>query len=1535
MRNRWMVSVLTPVHHTPISLLERAFSSLRDQSFGFENIQWVVLLHNCTDDYARQAVKLLDGYPNIRICSVNKEGTGVSFARNHTLSGAEGRYVFFLDSDDEMMPNCIEDTVSAMEEARACTAIYTAEAVSETGVSYYWTDLDPALGSAVYEKGDQRIADAMCISGMTLWTRCYRRDFLAQANCSFDEDLNFGEDYLFNIEATGKAERVCLLPALCGYRYYVNIGMTKGMLGEADRHFSLETDKRQGGEGTGLFLIRLYHAGLKQGLGLNNVMCKLIALFGRLYLFSGLPDEMKQSFVHTVSGLISILKPPVTRWHEKQAELDKDYSFIQSLASMYPQKKQPVIFVFVNPAWGHAGPLLGVIRGLAGRGFHVRVYSGKEVAEQVENTGAVCICNDRLFDAIDIPYSAALGHFKWIEYARRMDDVIGREILAWQPVLAVVDASAVWGRLLALKYGLKTVFSSATMMMSDDTRIYWQPLMDELAADTDSINERLRELHSEGFPTCDLESLYRIGRDEDRIVYCSKTVQPCAESFDPGHVFYAGYSRLLPEKTDWQDRAPSGKSAKRPLIYVTLGTVSSINIWFFRSCIAAFAGMDADVVMAVWKNIDMKMLGDIPPNMQVNRVVDQAEILSRADVAVFHAGMNTLSDCLLMGVPVVAYPNFGDQPGNGRRIEELKAGIVIGDHRPETIRDAVEIILTDSAYRRNAKTLGDDMRSYGGGEQAAEWIVSKARDISAVRKEELRILGRCAAGWVHMSGKEQRRQVIYMAVETGDRINADALEKALADTAAHFPVIQECLVKLNEEYYCARSSYPLAVGLYTGERKIGDSGNGWHSFDVSIDNTRIILCADHAIMDGQALMQVTDHIIYRYDQYAGVCREGRPEAVSRGYGKDEDLFALPCEGETFPVRGFTTGAYQPSFAKEELSKLREFIVPTEQVLTLCRELAASPAVLFTLLLYEAIDRCADAGRKEHIVAALPIDYRKALKLTDNIRTAAFSMLVDLDSDEWADMDFKDRAKILRRRISEHTDARFARGWVRFYKDFVILLNRQLLLGSGKKREFDAYTFMLSYLRPSPCGVYAGKEVVFAGVSVPNDFTMVEYNGSFHLFFRAFDAERFPSSFTETFKAHGFDVKMKDTDGVNVTSTPPCIITRELPPAVFVFVSPAYGHVTPLLALIGELVRYGFMVRVYTGGEMRERIERTGAVCISFDAWYDRLTIPEYAAYGFLRMLELAESMEETVELDVRTFQPRFAVVDTLSIWGKLLAEKNGLKIVLSSATQIMNIFTISEDWRLFFKKLEPYEERMEQMLHKLAGKGFRKHTILSLLCPGKEEDCVAYIPLSLQGQPDTIDQRRVFFAGYSREIPGGRDHKTDPGRSGRPLIYVTMGTVVSHSPRFFRNCMKALGDMEADVVIAVWNYIDIGMLGEIPQNITLKRVVNQEEILSKADAAIFHAGLNTITDCLLLGVPMVVYPTVADQFGNAKRVEETGTGVCIGDDKPDTIREALVTVLTNPSYRRKTAEIAKEMRSMGGAKRAAKWIVGRMGCHEI
>ena len=83
-------------------------------------------------------------------------------------------------------------------------------------------------------------------------------------------------------------------------------------------------------------------------------------------------------------------------------------------------------------------------------------------------------------------------------------------------------------------------------------------------------------------------------------------------------------------------------------------------------------------------------------------------------------------------------------------------------------------------------------------------------------------------------------------------------------------------------------------------------------------------------------------------------------------------------------------------------------------------------------------------------------------------------------------------------------------------------------------------------------------------------------------------------------------------------------------------------------------------------------------------------------------------------------------------------------------------------------------------------------------------------------------------------------------------------------------------------------------------------------------------------DCLLLGVPMTVYPTLADQLANAKRVEETGTGIRITDHRPDTIRKAVSALLTDASYRERAVAMGEHMRALGGGKKAAAWIVDRM-----
>ena len=53
-------------------------------------------------------------------------------------------------------------------------------------------------------------------------SRVYDRAFLKENGIHFDEEVPFAEDYLFNINAYSKAQRVVYLPQTIGYHYYIN-----------------------------------------------------------------------------------------------------------------------------------------------------------------------------------------------------------------------------------------------------------------------------------------------------------------------------------------------------------------------------------------------------------------------------------------------------------------------------------------------------------------------------------------------------------------------------------------------------------------------------------------------------------------------------------------------------------------------------------------------------------------------------------------------------------------------------------------------------------------------------------------------------------------------------------------------------------------------------------------------------------------------------------------------------------------------------------------------------------------------------------------------------------------------------------------------------------------------------------------------------------------------------------------------------------------------------------------------------------------
>jgi long-chain acyl-CoA synthetase len=220
-----LASVITPVHNVDIFFFEQAFRSLAAQTAGFDNIEWLVAVHNMNDEYISSLKRITGERPNIIMFAVN-EGNTVSIPRNRALDRSTGEFVFFLDADDMMSEHCIATAVNALRETGADTVIFNYEQIIEDGAvdpgRFVFNAPDKPV--VIYDKGDPRILSLMDGCGAEIWCRGYRGDFLRNTGVHFDEKIWIGDTFKFNLEATPYCGRVCALPQERLYCYRIRPG---------------------------------------------------------------------------------------------------------------------------------------------------------------------------------------------------------------------------------------------------------------------------------------------------------------------------------------------------------------------------------------------------------------------------------------------------------------------------------------------------------------------------------------------------------------------------------------------------------------------------------------------------------------------------------------------------------------------------------------------------------------------------------------------------------------------------------------------------------------------------------------------------------------------------------------------------------------------------------------------------------------------------------------------------------------------------------------------------------------------------------------------------------------------------------------------------------------------------------------------------------------------------------------------------------------------------------------------------------------
>lgn len=222
----YQISVVTPFHNVDPGVFRYAYESLQGQTLGFQNIEWIVILHNTDEVYAKAVHAMLDACDNVILRELKNDMHTPSSPRNYGMKFATAPYLGFLDADDGFLPECLEVALDHLIRTQSDIVVFRREYEMEQEGLLPATEIvlwDQTREEIVMDRGNWE--DEKMFAGF-MWgmvtSRLFRRDFIIENGFTFDEKITFTEDVMFLLELYGKAQRICYLPQLIGYHYFIN-----------------------------------------------------------------------------------------------------------------------------------------------------------------------------------------------------------------------------------------------------------------------------------------------------------------------------------------------------------------------------------------------------------------------------------------------------------------------------------------------------------------------------------------------------------------------------------------------------------------------------------------------------------------------------------------------------------------------------------------------------------------------------------------------------------------------------------------------------------------------------------------------------------------------------------------------------------------------------------------------------------------------------------------------------------------------------------------------------------------------------------------------------------------------------------------------------------------------------------------------------------------------------------------------------------------------------------------------------------------
>lgn len=188
------VSIIIPIYNKE-QFIKRCIDSICNQTY--QNLQIILIDDGSTD----QSGSICEEYAkkDSRIEVYHTENKGVGQARNYGLSKVNGTYIQFVDSDDYITKNATEVLVKTMQDSSVDMVV--------CGYMKKFNNFFIPNGKMeryrVYSNSEyliKTLKDPGHHYYGVLWNKLYYADTIKKHSILFDDTVDLGEDFIFNLD---------------------------------------------------------------------------------------------------------------------------------------------------------------------------------------------------------------------------------------------------------------------------------------------------------------------------------------------------------------------------------------------------------------------------------------------------------------------------------------------------------------------------------------------------------------------------------------------------------------------------------------------------------------------------------------------------------------------------------------------------------------------------------------------------------------------------------------------------------------------------------------------------------------------------------------------------------------------------------------------------------------------------------------------------------------------------------------------------------------------------------------------------------------------------------------------------------------------------------------------------------------------------------------------------------------------------------------------------------------------------------------